>query len=377
MTRILIIGGYGFTGKLIARHLMEESGVEIVIAARHVDKAKAFVDDLNSEFAGSRASAVHADAAEAKSLRDALDGIDIMVVAAPTTKYSDIVIETALDHGTDYLDIQVSARKLSLLKSLSSEIEERGLCFITEAGFHPGLPSAMVMYAARLFERFKTAEVAGYLNMGKNLPFTEAVDEVMEIFKSYQTHTFRDGKWTEQGGFKSHKVNFGGEIGTRNCYPMFFEEMRDLPAMYPTLTCTGFYMSGTNWFVDWLLTPVVLVGLKVAPIKAVRPMGKLLWWGWRTFSRPPCLCLVRVEATGTRDGGTQSIIATVSHRDGYELTAIPVVATLLQYLDGSARKPGLWMMGHLAEPTRLFNDMRKMGVTVTASMNSKQVDRDD
>jgi saccharopine dehydrogenase (NAD+, L-lysine-forming) len=53
---------------------------------------------------------------------------------------------------------------------------------------------------------------------------------------------------------------------------------------------------------------------------------------------------------------------TVAHPDGYELTAIPVVATLLQYLDGSARKSGLWMMGHFVEPTRLMKDMAIMGV---------------
>jgi saccharopine dehydrogenase (NAD+, L-lysine-forming) len=41
-----------------------------------------------------------------------------------------------------------------------------------------------------------------------------------------------------------------------------------------------------------------------------------------------------------------------------------VVAALLQYLDGSARKPGLWMIGHLVEPVRLLKDMENMGVQV-------------
>jgi hypothetical protein len=40
---------------------------------------------------------------------------------------------------------------------------------------------------------------------------------------------------------------------------------------------------------------------------------------------------------------------------------------LLQYLEGSGRRPGLWMMGHLAEPVRLMKDMEKMGVLVQTS----------
>jgi hypothetical protein len=55
--------------------------------------------------------------------------------------------------------------------------------------------------------------------------------------------------------------------------------------------------------------------------------------------------------------------ASVVHEDGYELTAIPVVAMFKQY--DRARKPGLHMMGHLADPDCLFQDMQKMGVRVS------------
>jgi hypothetical protein len=108
-----------------------------------------------------------------------------------------------------------------------------------------------------------------------------------------------------------------------------------------------------------------MFGLKLFPRRGVRPMGKLMWWGMQTYPRPPYLVLLKVEATGEKEGEPARFEASVSHRDGYELTAIPVVACLLQFMDGSARRPGVWMMGHLTDPARLFEDMSRMGLNVT------------
>jgi len=89
----------------------------------------------------------------------------------------------------------------------------------------------------------------------------------------------------------------------------------------------------------------------------------------QTFPKPPYLVLLKVVAGGQKDGKPVRWEASVSHPDGYELTAIPVVASLVQYLDGPARRPGLWMMGHLVEPVRLFKDMERMGVTVSTALS--------
>ena len=374
MATILILGGYGYTGRLLARHLLEQSEAKIVLGARHLEKVQAYANQLNTEFKGKRVSAVRTDAADMQSLREALRDIDFLLVAAPTTQYAEIVIRAALDSGVDYLDVQLGARKLALLKSLAPEIERAGRCFITEAGFHPGLPSAMIRYAASQLDRLDTVITAGYLNMGHALPYSEAVDELMEVFRDYQAQVFRDGRWTKTGWFEFdvRKVSFGGEIGVRQCYSMFFEELRALPEMYPTLKDVGFYISGSHWFVDWVIMPLALVGMKIAPRYAIRPMGRLVWWGMQTFPKPPYLVMLKVEASGQKRGKAVKVEAAVSHLDGYELTAIPVVAALLQYFDGPARRPGLWMMGHLVEPARLFDDMKRMGIQVTTAITQDQ-----
>ncbi len=148
---------------------------------------------------------------------------------------------------------------------------------------------------------------------------------------------------------------------------MFFEEMRDLPKMYPTLKETGFYISGSNWIADLLITPIVMVGLKLFPKRGIRPLGRLMWWAMGK-SKPPYRVVLKVEAKGLLNGSRTQVQARCEHEDGYELTAIPVVALLMQY--ERIRKSGLHMMGHLAEPNQLFCDMESMGATIITSVEA-------
>jgi saccharopine dehydrogenase (NAD+, L-lysine-forming) len=196
--------------------------------------------------------------------------------------------------------------------------------------------------------------------MGGNLPFTESMDELMEGFKNYQAQVFKNCAWTKPSSWDMRKFDFGSELGRRLCYSMFFEELRGIPDMYPSLKEAGFYISGMNWFTDWFLTPLIMVGLKVAPKRSVRPLGKLMWWGMMNMSRPPYRCALKVEAKGLKNGRQITVHARCEHEDGYELTAIPVVAFLMQY--EKIRCPGLHMMGHLPDPNQLFKDMECMGV---------------
>lgn len=370
MAAILILGGYGNTGRLLARHLLEQSDANLVLAGRSLEKAEAYVGKLNASFPGERVSALRVDAADAASLGAALPTVDLLLVAAPTTQHTETVIRAALECGVDYLDVQLGARKLDLLRSYAAEIERAGRCFITEAGFHPGLPAALVRFAACHLNRLQTVQTAGYLNMGRDLPYSEGVDELMEALQDYQGLEYKDGAWKPAGWFDLRRVDFGDGIGTRQCYAMFFEELRALPGMFPALEELGFYISASHWLVDWVIMPLVIVGLKIAPRAALRPLGKIVWWGMQTFPKPPYLVALKVEASGEKDGEAVTFSASVSHADGYELTAIPVVACLKQYLDGSARRPGLWMMGHLVDPLRLFQDMEIMGVHVATSLTS-------
>ncbi len=271
---ILILGGYGSTGFPIAQYLLSQTDVSLTLAGRSLEKAEGAAAKLNGEQRQNRVKALRADASDPQSLRRVFEGADMVVVASSTSEYVESIARCALETGIDYLDVQFSTTKMHILQSLSSEIERADLCFITDGGFHPGLPAAMVRFAADQIDSLESANVGS----------------------------------------------------------------------------------------------VIMIGLKLFPKTGLRPLGRLMFWGLKTFSRPPYGTLLKLEARGKKDTDVKTVEMVIAHESGYALTAIPVVACLMQYLDGSIRKPGLWFQAHIVESKRFFKDMEKMGAQVKMMM---------
>jgi hypothetical protein len=368
--KLLILGGYGNTGHLIARLLLQEADVQLILAGRSVEKAEDLARLFNDRFEGDRVKGIYADASDAENLKQVFHGVDMVIVASSTAIYAKQVAMAALEVGVDYMDIQYSTEKTSLLKSMAFEIENSGRCFITDGGFHPGLPAALVHYVARHYDKLEKANVGSVIKVDwAGLSVTESTAyEFMAELTDFEALVFKKGKWEKarlQGMLDIITMDFGGGFGRQYAYPMFLEEMRCLPEAYPSLSETGFYVGGFNWFVDWLIFPLAAILLKLFPQRAARPTTKLMVWGLKTFSKPPYGTLLRVESAGIKDRQPITEDVTLYHEDGYMFTAIPVVACLLQYLDESIKKPGLWTQANIVEPNRLMKDMERMGIDIT------------
>ena len=369
MKTILILGGYGQTGRLLAHYLLDETECRLILAGRRPERGAALAAALNAQAGQERVTTATADAADLDGLAHTLAGVDLALVASSTAAHGERVARAALAAGCDYLDIQYAAAKVAMLQRLAPEIERAGRCFITDGGFHPGLPAALVRYAAARFDRLERANVGSVIAIdwaALDLGPETKVEFVAE-FMDFDSRVFRDGRWQKLGLMSMAKpltFDFGPPFGRRACIAMTLGEMDALPESIPSLRETGFYVGGFNWVSDWFVSPLVMVGLKLAPRRLLSPLARLQFWSMARFARPPYGTVLQLAATGQRDGAPHTMTLRLTHDDAYALTAIPVVACVRQWLAGP-RRPGLWFQGQYVEPEALLRDMARMGVAIT------------
>lgn len=362
-----ILGGYGNVGRHLVRLLLRRTEAHLVIAGRHLLRAREFARECNAEMGMERVCATYAHPMEPDSLKHAFEGAQLLVLASPTGRFAEQTALTALEMGCDWLDVQFYTPKLEALHRLRERIESAGRCFVTDAGFAPGLPALLVRYAATQLEPLEVANVFAVINPQGGFPKTPSLYEFARELMRCRYGAYRDGQWCFSSGLGLGEVRqseFGFAFGTRTCLPLLLEEMRALPERLPSLQETGFYIAGFNWLVDWVGAPLLWLTGRMFPTLWVRPMANLLHWATRVFSTPPHGAILRLESCGWREGGRQNLVVQLYHPDPYRFTAAAVAAGVLQYLRGEGRKVGLWFASHLYDPHAALQDMQAMGVQV-------------
>jgi saccharopine dehydrogenase (NAD+, L-lysine-forming) len=358
---ILILGGYGETGKVLCSYLLKQTNAQLVIAGRRLSKAERLCAELRNSYPKRKVSAVFADASNRQALVKAFKGIDLIVDATSAVDLVSNVAKAALEAGVDYLDYHFDQNVFFELEKLKSKIDKSGHLFITQAGFHPGLPSAFVRLGATYFDTLNKAIVG--MAMSSKIEKPESIYELVDVIADYQVDIFKEGRWQLTGYRDFKKINFGQRFGTRTCYPIQLVEMRDLPAMFP-LTESGVYVAGFNWFADYIVFPLAFVLFKIKRNLGRHFIAQLLTFALNYFSRNLSGVSFVLEEEGMKNGQPTRLRITAESSDAYAFTAIPVVACIQQYLDGNLPNTGLWMMGHIVDPKRLITDMREMGVII-------------
>jgi saccharopine dehydrogenase (NAD+, L-lysine-forming) len=358
---VLVLGGYGGTGKVFCRYLLKETVVNLIVAGRRIDKAEELAEALKKEHPPERISARYADASDVESLRKAFRGIDFVLVAATTTKWAKQIAETALEAGIDYLDIYFQQDVYPVIDKMSQRIAQAGRCFITQAGFHPGLPAVFLRQGASYFDQYDKAIIAFAMNVRIERP--ESVYELIDLVSDYKADVFKDGAWKRATYRDTVGIDFGPRVGVKSCMPMDMVEIRAMPALLG-LKDTGVFTTGFNWFVDYVVFPFMMMSQILKKGSLRHFWAKALIQGLNTFSSAEEGIVFLLQAEGKKDGKRRTVRILSEHDSAYDFTIIPVIACLKQYFDGSIRKPGLWMMGHVVNPDILFADMERMGIII-------------
>jgi saccharopine dehydrogenase (NAD+, L-lysine-forming) len=363
---VVVLGAYGQTGRRIAGPLAARTSLPLVVAGRDGDRAEALAEGLRRLREGAPAVGRQVDLADPVALHHVLAGSRLVVDATSSRVPVRSIARAALEAGTDLVEVRFPSPAPAAL-GIEGDAVAADRCIVLQAGFHPGLPAALVRWAASRMDEVESAWVAGLLRQRGGIPFTPAVDDLLESFRDYQAHVFREGRWRSVRWWDPSslpRVAFDFDFGLQRTAPMDLDELGDLPVQIPSLRRLGFSVAGFDPVTDWVVSPALMAALPLFRSRSVRPLSKLLCWSTRSFGRPPFGVVVQLHTRGRRGGAPVHLALAMLHADGYALTAIPVVSMIEQLLDGTARRPGVHLMGLLADPERLLADAAAMGVKV-------------
>ena len=364
---VVILGGYGGTGRELCRGFLAHTDARLVVAGRSLDKASAFAGELQAVF-GDRVSAARADAADPASVAAACRGARLLVTAAPAPTLAPALADAIIEAGCDAIDIQAEPSVHEALLPSHERLVAAGRLFVSQSGFSPGLPGLLFRAAAAELEVVVRARAAVAICL-KEVDSPEHLYSFVDLMPELRSEKFRDGAWRKARMTKdSVELELPRGFGRRRCIPMFIPELEPLPSELgiPELTL---YAAGSNWFVDYLVAPSIMTLYGFRKGLGRRSLAKMMRFGVRHFSGAESGAALLLEADGTRSGQAQSLRMTVEHESPYVITALPVVALARQIFAGDLDvHRGLAPMAHVPRPLPFFAALAALGVTVTRTL---------
>ncbi|MCF8383836.1 MAG: hypothetical protein K9G39_09670 [Chlorobium sp.] len=364
--KIGILGATGLAGKSITRQVVAGKTGKAMLLGRNRARLELLREELLPEAASLPDIAV-IDLKKQESLKRAFEKIDILVIAVSSAEHLPAVVRAALDTKTDCLDILLCSKaKRDFLASMRTMFEKLGLCYITDGGYHPGVPAAMARWAETLCPGLRSVDIFGSfgLKWQKNSVTHETLLDFMRELKAMDMSVLQDREWLSSWKHVK-RFDFRDGRGKQDCAAMGMDEIQLLTGVIPTLKNAGFYIAGFGRPIDWAFMPLSLAALHLFP-KTERHVARFFRWGLERFGPDTEWAILHCTA----QGDTGSIEIAASYPDPYAFTALPVIACLKQYAD-TPRRPGLWHQALYVEPERFWLDLQVMGVKITCSTNPK------
>ena len=361
-TRVLLLGGYGNFGTLIARRLARERDLTVIAAGRSAQKARALATELNAEWA------------EVDIFAD-LDGHleklkpDILVhTSGPFQEQGYEVAEACIRNGVHYLDLADGREFVANIGRLDEEARAAGVLVVSGASTVPGFTSAVLAKYAGEFETLEAIDfgiataqktgrglatvraVLGYAGM----PFKTLIGGQMRDVYGWQDlrwRNFRDLGWRALGNC---------DVPDLTLFPQYLPNLRtvrfrgglELPPLHLGL-----------WALTWLARSGIVPNLRPAA-PALLAMSRL----FDGFGSDDSGFYMEMTGRGT-DGQTRQVVFDLTARggDGLMIPCTPAVVLALKLAAGEMKRRGAMPCLGLLELDDILDELRPLRIAWQAN----------
>jgi saccharopine dehydrogenase (NAD+, L-lysine-forming) len=276
MSRILIIGAGGVGGVVTHKCALEpELFQEICLASRTIGKCEKIASGIDRPI---EIAKVNADKQEevVSLIRRFGPGL-VVNVALP---YQDLsIMEACLKTGVNYLDTanyEPPDEAKFCYKwqwDYRDRFKEKGLMALLGCGFDPGVTNIFCAYAMKhYFDEIHTVDIMDCNAGSHGHPFATNFNPEINIREITQRGKYwEEGRWVETDPLSVHKTFDFPEIGPREMYLMYHEELESLVSNIKELKRIRFWMTFGEQYLTHLR---VLENVGMTRIDAVEFEGR-------------------------------------------------------------------------------------------------------
>ena len=366
MNRVLIIGAGG-VGTVVAHKIASVPEVfgDIMLASRTKSKC----DAIAAAIGGNRIRTAQVDADNVPELVALIRSFQPGLVVNVALPYQDLTImDACLETGVSYLDTANYEPKGEAKFEYKWQwdyyykFKYAGLTAILGCGFDPGVTGVYTAYAAKHhFDEIHYLDIVDCNAGDHGHPFATNFNPEINIREVTQKGKYwEDGGWIYTEPHEIHQPINYPEIGPKESYLIYHEELESLVKNFPTLRRARFWMTFGQEYLTHLrviqnigmasIKPVIFQGMEIVPLqflKAVLPNPGDLgenYTGWTSIG-----CRIR----GLRNGKehTYYVYNNCSHEAAYRetgtqavsyTTGVPAMIGAMMYLKGLWKKPGVY-----------------------------------
>lgn len=369
MGKVLIIGAGG-VGTVVVNKVAQNTDVftEIMLASRTKSKCDVIAADVKKRF-GVEVKTAQVDADNVPELVKLLNAYKPELLINVALPYQDLTImDACLEAGVNYLDTANYEPKdeahfeYSWQWAYKERFEKAGLTAILGCGFDPGVTSIYTAYAAKHhFDEIHYLDIVDCNAGDHGKAFATNFNPEINIREVSQRGKYwENGQWIETEPHQIHMPLNYPEIGPKESYVIYHEELESLVKNYPTIKRARFWMTFGQEYLTHLrviqnigmarIDEVEYNGQKIVPIqflKAVLPNPGDLGENYTGQTSIGC----RIK--GLKDGveKTYYVYNNCSHEAAYKetgaqgvsyTTGVPAMIGAMMFFKGEWRKAGVY-----------------------------------
>lgn len=388
MSKVLIIGAGG-VARVSAHKCAQNPEVfgEIQLASRTLGRCEAIQKDLVERY-GRRIEIAQLDADDSAQTVKLIEKSKPDLVMNLALPYQDLAImDACLETGVDYLDTanyeppDEAKFEYKWQWAYQDRFQKKGLLALLGSGFDPGVTNVFTAWALKHhFDEIHLLDILDANAGDHGLPFATNFNPEINIREITQEGRFwENGDWRKTAPLEvNHPFDFP-EIGTKQIYLMYHEEMESLARHVPGLKRMRFWMTFSEKYLTHLrvlqnvgltsIEPVDFEGKQIVPLqflKRVLPDPSSL--GPLTKGKTNIGCLM----TGLKNGKKKQVYVynVCDHQEAFAetgaqaisyTTGVPAAIGAMMILQKKWQGSGVFNMEQM-DPDPFMEELNRQGL---------------